>query len=379
MPTGCVATAMAQIMKYHAYPTHGYSSHSYAMGSANFGTTTYAWSSMPNQLVSGSTSTQKTAVATLMFHCGVSVDMNYGASGSGAYTQDAELALKKYFVYNALHDARAYHTDAEWIGLLKTDLDNHRPILYAGTDSDGSGGHAWVCDGYQGASNNYFHFNFGWSGDGNGYFYITDITPTFGGDYTYNQEAVINIYPSPATTPVANFTSNKTNINVNEFVVLTNSSTNNPWDYTWAITPNSGFSYISSTTSTSKNPIVKFTAAGNYTIALTAINAAGSNTMTKTNYIHVGASGIENLDENVLNIYPNPSKGKVNISLGNFLNSNIEITVYNYIGSFVKTINYNKLSESIISVDLSDQVQGVYFISVRTEDNIITRKITLVN
>ncbi len=378
MPTGCVATAMAQIMKFHAYPTHGYSSHSYTSPSsgtlsANFGAATYAWASMPNNVTSANTS-----VATIMFHCGVSVEMNYTSSGSGAMTQDAESAFLKYFIYNAKYDSRSYHTDAEWIALLKTDLDNNRPILYAGSGSDGTGGHAWVCDGYKGTNNDYFHFNFGWSGSGNGYFYITSITPS-GEDFSYYQEAVINIYPSPATTPVANFTANKTNLNVNEFIVLTNSSTNNPLDYSWSITPNSGFSYISSTSNTSKNPIIKFTAAGNYTIALTAINSAGSNTMTKTNYIHVGSSGVETITKDEIGVYPNPTKGIVNISLGNLANSNINVSVFNYVGSLIKSFDYKNLNENNISVNLSDQNQGIYFISVRTENNIITRKITLVN
>lgn len=378
MPTGCVATAMAQIMKYHAYPTHGYSSHSYTSPtsgtlSANFGAATYAWASMPNNVTSANTS-----VATIMFHCGVAVEMNYTSSGSGAMTQDAESAFLKYFIYNALYDSRSYHTDAEWIALLKTDLDNNRPILYAGTGSDGTGGHAWVCDGYKGTNNDYFHFNFGWSGSGNGYFYITSITPS-GEDFSYNQEAVINIYPSPATIPVANFTANKTNLNVNEFAVFTNTSTNNPLDFSWALTPNSGFSYISNTTSISKSPIIKFTSAGNYTVALTSTNSAGSDVETKSNYIHVGASGIESLNENDLNIYPNPTKGIVNISLGNFASKSIEITIYNYIGTVVKSIVVNNLADDKIALDLSDQAQGIYYISLKSENNIITRKITLVN
>jgi len=87
--TGCVATAMAQVMKFHNYPTtgtgfHSYNSANYGTLSANFGGTTYNWTNMPNQLTSSSSSTQKTAVATLMYHCGVSVDMMYSAQSSGA-------------------------------------------------------------------------------------------------------------------------------------------------------------------------------------------------------------------------------------------------------------------------------------------------------
>ena len=210
-PTGCVATAMAQIMKYWNYPTHGYGSHSYSDWfygsiSANFANTTYQWSSMPSSLNVNSSQTQINAVATLMFHCGVSVEMNYGIDGSGAYTvyndydgyytYCAENALKNYFGYSsALGRKRTgYYSDSEWINLLKWDLDDYIPILYKG---QGSGGHAFVCDGYN--YNNYFHFNWGWSGAAQGtyndaYYYINNLNPN-SNNFSNNQAAVFGICP----------------------------------------------------------------------------------------------------------------------------------------------------------------------------------------
>ena len=209
--TGCVATAMAQIMKYWNYPTHGYGSHSYSDWfygsiSANFANTTYQWSSMPSSLNVNSSQTQINAVATLMFHCGVSVEMNYGIDGSGAYTvyndydgyytYCAENALKNYFGYSsALGRKRTgYYSDSEWINLLKWDLDDYIPILYKG---QGSGGHAFVCDGYN--YNNYFHFNWGWSGAAQGtyndaYYYINNLNPN-SNNFSNNQAAVFGICP----------------------------------------------------------------------------------------------------------------------------------------------------------------------------------------
>ncbi len=216
--TGCVATAMAQIMKYWNYPTHGYGSHSYSDWfygniSANFGNTTYQWSSMPSRLYTSSTQAQINAVATLMFHCGVSIEMNYGIgdgsslfNGSSAYivyngydgyhTYCAENALKNYFGYNsALGRKRTgYYSDSGWINLLKGDLDDYIPILYGG---QGTGGHAFICDGYN--YNDYFHFNWGWNGQGQGtyndaYYYINNLNP-LSYNYSNNQVAVIGICP----------------------------------------------------------------------------------------------------------------------------------------------------------------------------------------
>ncbi len=221
--TGCVATAMAQVMKYHAWPTTGTGSHSYACNysqygfedygtlSANFASTTYDWSNMLNNYPysSSGTSTQRTAVATLMYHCGVAVEMMYSPNGSGAYTLEfytgcpsAEYALKHYFNYKSTLDGKqkSSYTDTQWKNLLKTDLNASHPVIYAGNDENNEGGHCFVCDGYN--SSDYFHFNWGWSGYGDGYFALTSLAPGGGGigggsyDFTYGQEAIFGIEPN---------------------------------------------------------------------------------------------------------------------------------------------------------------------------------------
>ncbi|NUM31654.1 MAG: thiol protease/hemagglutinin PrtT [Bacteroidetes bacterium] len=200
--TGCVATAMAQVMKFWNYPKTGSGFHSYKHSyygtlSANFGTTTYNWSSMPNRVTSSNT-----AVATLMYHCGVSVDMDYGLAkygGSGAYTEDVADALKEYFGYASSVEAkhRSDYTESQWISLLKTELDAGRPIQYAGSGTNG--GHSFVCDGYD--NSNYFHMNWGWDGNSDGYFKISALNPgslgTGGGSGGFNsyQKAIIGIKP----------------------------------------------------------------------------------------------------------------------------------------------------------------------------------------
>ena len=185
--TGCVATAMAQVIRYWQYPSVGLGSHSYSANnhiysssygdygtlSANFGATTYNYSLMPNSLSNSSTAEQIDAVATLLYHCGVSVEMMYGPSASGASTTDIPYALEHYFAYPAgiQYLSRSSYSDNAWSELIKNELNNMRPVVYNG---HGTGGHAFVCDGYDG---NLFHFNWGWGGYADGYFSLSNLNP----------------------------------------------------------------------------------------------------------------------------------------------------------------------------------------------------------
>lgn len=209
--TGCVATAMAQVMKYWDYPSRGTGYHSYfsdvyGIQAANFGATSYAWGSMPNVV-----SSRNDAVATLMYHCGVSVDMKYGIGargGSAAQTLDVADALKLFFGYaqSTKGIARKDYSDVTWEQLLKNELDAGRPIQYAGTGS--GGGHSFVCDGYD--ENDYLHFNWGWGGMDDGFFWINALNPeslgTGGGtgNFNSNHRAIIGIQPPSNSPPAVN-------------------------------------------------------------------------------------------------------------------------------------------------------------------------------
>lgn len=204
--TGCVATAMAQIMRYWEYPSHGVGSHSYTPSThpeygiqfVNFASATYDWTEMPLY-------SSNTEVAKLMYHCGVSVNMDYNISANGgslAYSNAIPSALINYFHYksSACLKHKSSYSNNNWISLLKAELNAARPIEYVGYGSEG--GHAFICDGYD--SRNYFHFNWGWNGNNDGYYSLTSLTP--GGDsggsghnYTDNQSAVFGIEPKACT------------------------------------------------------------------------------------------------------------------------------------------------------------------------------------
>ena len=192
---GCVAVAMGQIMHYWRYPETGWGSHSYNNTgiplSADFGNTIYDWEHMPDSLTDNSSEAEIEAVATLLFHCGVSVDMKYTTNGSGADSGDVPDALIRYFNYSRrLHiEKRSDFDDEEWMSMLKACLDFQRPIFYGGKGEQGS--HAFVCDGYD--DNDLLHFNWGW-GRANGYFALGHLNP-IGISFNENNFAILDINP----------------------------------------------------------------------------------------------------------------------------------------------------------------------------------------
>lgn len=212
---GCVATAMAQIMRYWSYPAYGEGFHTYSYGdlgdiSADFENTSYLWHIMPNVCDDFSSATAKTATATISFHCGVAVEMMYGTSGQGgsaAYSSCgtwashcATSAFIDYFKYDPslFHASRMSYSDTAWQRMLDTEMEAGRPVYYSGHDS--TGGHAFVFDGadIQGR----YHVNWGWGGSYDGFYTVDRLSPGGGGDggnatYTFNQGqgAIFGIKP----------------------------------------------------------------------------------------------------------------------------------------------------------------------------------------
>ena len=190
---GCVATAMSQVMKYWNHPLQGTGSHTnYNSGfgplTANFGETTYEWDKMPNQLGTNSPQDQIEAVALLMYHCGIAVDMHYAIDGSGAYSQDVPNAIRTYFSYSnsSIYKSRDSFSYDDWASMLKESFDMGWPIYYSGQAPDG--GHAFVCDGYD--DNGLFHYNWGWSGSGDDFYDFDQI------EYNSSDGAIFNFVPT---------------------------------------------------------------------------------------------------------------------------------------------------------------------------------------
>jgi hypothetical protein len=206
--TGCPATAMAVIMKYHKHPAQGTGSFSYnhpkyGTLSVNFADQTYNWDNMPDLITPQTQEQIKGECAKLMSHLGISVSMQYTANSSGASPigdEGCEGSYKKYFGYDA-NTVRSIRkndsTDVAWKEVLKKELRENRPIQYAGF---GNGGHTWICDGFD--ANDKFHMNWGWGGYLDGYFALDALAPGTGGDgagagtYNNNQLAVIGIKPA---------------------------------------------------------------------------------------------------------------------------------------------------------------------------------------
>ncbi len=193
--TGCVATAMSQIMYYHRWPEKGKGNISYYFtpeGSdakqkltANLAKVPYDWDNMlPIYKGVSYTEAQGEAVAMLMLHCGYSVNMQYTKTGSGAFTADAADALRKRFYYNEnMHFYwRDYFPEKEWMQVIFKELSDGCPILYGAQRNDG--GHEFVLDGYN--EDGLVHVNWGWDGNQNGFFDIASLN-----GYTTGQEMVL--------------------------------------------------------------------------------------------------------------------------------------------------------------------------------------------
>lgn len=205
--TGCVATAMAQIMKYWNYPLVGYgvavaddtdgSDGISGVFSANIGETLYHWSDMPNVVNAG----QWSAIAQLMRDAGISVNMNYGTGESGAYSANVPAAMHNYFRYSQSPLlSRENYQKQEWEDMLRNSISNGIPVYYAGRDIDDAGkviaSHAWVCDGYE---SDYFHMNWGWDGADQDTWFSLDFLAVQGNLFDYNQRAIFGLTPQHCT------------------------------------------------------------------------------------------------------------------------------------------------------------------------------------
>ena len=201
---GCVATAASQLMKYWNHPLQGNGSHTYlpetnpqyGQQTANFGQTTYDWDNMPISISSSSPMEEIEAISLLMYHVGVSVDMNYKPSGSGAVTSQLCQTMPAYFYYtNQMQNIyREDYSHEDYMDLIIASIDMSWPMVHRG------GGHAYVLDGYN--DNDMVHFNWGWSGSSDGWFNIDNH------DYTDGESVIYNYVPASVYGATASYPTN---------------------------------------------------------------------------------------------------------------------------------------------------------------------------
>ncbi|HOU98047.1 MAG TPA: C10 family peptidase [Bacteroidales bacterium] len=196
--TGCVATAVSQLMYYHRWPTsgigyHGYNHPNYGFIEALFDTCYYDYNEMTPVLTN-----YNHAASQLLYTTGISFDMVYGPNGSGVWNHSVANSMKSFFKY--CPETRYLFRDSttlDWDSLVLSNLNARKPLYYAGwEDTTYTMGHAFVCDGYQ--DSGYYHFNWGWGGYLDGYFYSNQLNPG-GSNFNISQELIVDIYPDTLT------------------------------------------------------------------------------------------------------------------------------------------------------------------------------------
>ena len=216
--TGCVATAVAQLMYYHKWPTKGKGKNSYTVAyykherHADFSKSRYDWAQMKDEYTYGSPGTveEEDAVALLMSDVGTATYMQYTPSQSGAQNEAAEAALKNNFDYTTAFVARSDEGMPAFVDIVRQELTNGFPVYLSGNSKGGGAGHAWVTDGID--DKGLFHMNFGWGGQSNGYFSLATLSVEqtgneFGGrpmTYRYALIAILAHPNKPNTLPIDN-------------------------------------------------------------------------------------------------------------------------------------------------------------------------------
>jgi len=388
-PTGCAATAMAQIMKFWNSPSQrtrtipAYTTESLNISiSAITGNTTYDWNNMANVYNSSSSSQQNAAVAKLMYECGVSINMDYMPSGSGANIGESDdgnyvgpiVALAEYFNYDCHIEIfwKGDYSDSDWDTMLREELEAGRPILYNGDNGQTGNNlevHAFVCDGYR-CSDSTFHFNWGWSGDADGYFPISQLNPKDRTgkthDFSHHQFVIINIKPNPNGYFYATSADG-----INTFAVAGNTGSGG------CIIPN-GSSYVYK----SENKPYVFAANRGYEIDRVLVDGIPDATAKENGYyifkgisknhtIEVtfkeSATGIKDLHSQNISIYPNPIKNELFINSASPIK---KVEIYTLTGSLA--LSDNNFTGKI---SISSLYKGIYLVKVYTNNGVVVSKI----
>ncbi|MFU8842197.1 MAG: thiol protease/hemagglutinin PrtT [Bacteroidales bacterium] len=371
--TGCVATALAQILNYYHYPKQGSGNHSlstpYGTVEANFENTTYEWADMQLNLQE-----ENPVVAELMLHCAVAVNSQFFPYGTGAYDIDARHALVNYFGYHPGAQFRLRHNySGDWNALIISELDSGRPVIYGGLEQATGAGHTFIIDGFQEPA--FFHINWGWGGQYNGYFYLDSL---IAGNYhfDYFHDAITGIRPdipaSQSLYPPENlqaevdlrtvslswtqpgFTSSLELIGYNVFrnQQLLNESIVTGLQLTDEDVP-----------------------PGDHTYHVQSVFIGGGNGPLATTQTYV--SGFHETGERNMKLFPNPASGKITIELQEHLPDRSSVTVFDITGIPVAPSDYEQVNGSTLQINLSNCSPGLYFIYLEVGTETQVHKIVL--
>ena len=404
--TGCIATAMAQIMYFYQYPQHGFGSNSYyhphyGTISSDFSKVTFDWANMTTTISSQSDSQNIKSVASLIYNCGVAVDMDYNPTESGSDVSNAAIAFSKYFNYSLRlkYVLRSnYNSDLDWNNMLMSYLDNGIPILYAGDDPS-AGGHAFICDGYQDSC--MFHFNWGWSGHEDGYFYISNLNPIVNHaqlDFTINEGAIINIVPYdyPYCSKLVSITDTTGTFDDGSGYSYYWNNTDCQWLITSPDTnkinlvftdflteENHDFLTIYDGSDTNATILGRFSG---HTLP-PVIQSSGANLLLHfvtndsiqdegwtVNYSAVPTGIAQYAVPGALMIYPDPANDFLNIILPQEMKSNAALKIYNSLGNLIRVKNINLSDQSAINIPVHELSSGLYYLIINSNNQTSCKK-----
>jgi hypothetical protein len=377
---GCVAVAMAQAISTFDYPITGSGEHSYNHAiygnlSVDYSDADYDWDNM-------SRVTPDENNSKLLYHCAVSVSMNFGTSGSSASTSNTPEALRSHFLFSRdmMYESKVNYSEEDWRNLLIEQLLNGRPIIYRGESVDGASGHSFNVDGVRNGL--YFHFNWGWGGKNNGYYTLSSLTPGTR-DYTTDQRAVLNLQPYfyPTDLYLSNYIVPKYELagyEVAEISVIDEAPNN---EYQISVASDSTFlegewvmdyKIEESTLITG----VDFSGITNMvdTIVLTVTDLHGTSLLKEVILLFGNATGDDDIDlgsfESIM-VYPNPASEY--ISLSEVDNSEeISVIIYSQNGMVVK----HEMVYPGEQLDISDLERGIYILVAKSSTGrSLTRKV----
>ncbi len=394
---GCVAIAMAQVMRYWAYPTLGRSSHSYnhyKLGtiSASFDEMEINWKLFPNQAY-----TKNEELAYTIFLIGVSVEMRYGVDASGAFvisksspkTHCSEYAMKTYWKYDPnliVGIRKSDTTDAEWTNIIKRELILGRPLIYTGSGEEG--GHAWVCDGFR--EDNYFSMNWGWGGAYNGYYSLSALNPGTGGigsgsgTFNENQELLYGMQPIKENNSIitisgnAYFDQSPVGIKVQRTFYVNNLGSK-PLTITSADVPQAFelATQLPITVDAGKSAEIIINFTPKYATSYSGNLVLNSNADFGNNIVNLRGMGVANTSvagENIhFDVYPNPANNYININSDGSISS---LELVDLLGNKIIALDAPTLNQAI---DVSNLPAGAYTLRITTNKGNIKNKQILIH